>query len=162
MSAPLVTSLAPSVELPNTMEVDQNLVYQTYFLKTDYESPALISRINTTQNITVENDQTLTISEQLYNSFWSYQIFPDNSTPQNTSETFPIQYTDGGWAHNYPVNEEALSVNAIEINYYIPCGTGRVMDLDFDSTEELTFDALSISTSVFKGSMAFSDDVGSS
>jgi uncharacterized membrane protein len=165
MSALLVTSASSTVELPNSMDIDQNLVYKTHFLKTTHETtlenPAILSYIDTTQNITVENDQTLTISERVYQASWSYQIFPDNNTPQNTSETFPDHYSNGGWAHNYPVNEEAFSVNAFEINFFIPCDTGRVIDLEYDSTKVLAFEALSVSTNVFQGSLVFTESGGS-
>jgi len=162
---PIVSALsvagAPSaVELPNSMVLDQNLIYQTHSLKTTHESSAFLSNINTTQNITVENDQTLTVHEQVYHTSWSYLILPDNSTPQNASSTFPFRYTNGGWSHNYPVNEEAFSVNAFEINYFIPCDTGRVIDLEYVTTEVLTFEALSVSTKVFQGSLVFTENGG--
>lgn len=161
MSALLVTSAPSTVELPNSMIIDQNLVYQTHFLKTNHEDPSLLTYITTTQNITVENDQTLTVLDQVYQSSWSYQIFPENSTPQNTSETFPSQYSNGGWAHNYPVDEEAFSVNAFEINYFIPCYPGRVIDLEYHTTEVLTFEDLSVSTDVFQGSLVLTENGGS-
>ncbi|MCK5346490.1 MAG: hypothetical protein KAR20_23935 [Candidatus Heimdallarchaeota archaeon] len=155
---------APSsadLQLPNSMVIDQDLIYETWFSKTEFESSPQLTFTITTQNITVENDQTLTVHEKVYTNSWSYQIFPELSNIPQNSETFPSQFSNGGWSHNYPVNEEAFSVNTFEINYFMPCDLGYVMDLEYHGTEVLTFEELSLSTKVFQGSLVLIENGGS-
>ena len=148
----------------DTMHVNQTLEYQTNYNITSGntctapdENVTRYTVFNNTQDIIYnsEND-VLKVNETFDYQNYTYIITSTSNIPTNQE---PKYIFEGGWQHNYPVNEANIKLNAQEITFGVLSHTNQIiLDFKFEKNMNLTYDEISIPTKVFNATSNFMVD----
>ncbi len=150
----------------DSMRENQTLEYQTNYEKTSgtcstdivYDENDLDSLRYTNTNTTQEKiydsiNDVLNIKETIGSIDYPYKITSSSNIPVEETKKYPFE---GGWQHNYPVEDSKITMNAQEVTTLIVNNVYQVIfDFEYVRTENLEFDDVTIPTKVFNVSGIF-------